>query len=68
MAAGLVMWAILSPVAAVMAYLITYEEWRRHFPDPRRARREALITAGVTLVFFLAIGLVVAYVLERVIR
>jgi hypothetical protein len=57
---GLVLWVPFSVLAAVMAYLITYEEYRRHFPDRRRAVVKSAKTAAVTLIFFLLAGLAVS--------
>jgi len=44
---------IFSPVAALSAYLITYAEYRRHFPeDLRRARKISLEFALSAFIFF----------------
>ncbi|HNT00478.1 MAG TPA: hypothetical protein PLB50_08730 [Candidatus Saccharicenans sp.] len=44
---------IFSPVAALSAYLITYAEYRRHFPeDLRRARKISVEFALSAFVFF----------------
>ena len=48
-----------------MAFLITYEEYRHHFPLGHRALREALVAASVTMAVFLALGVVAALVLGR---
>lgn len=63
-----VLWAIFCPIAAGMAFIITFEEYRRHFPDRRRAIQEGLRAALVTLGIFGVLGVVVAFVLPRVIR
>lgn len=68
MRVGLVLWLPFSLLAALMAYLITYDEYRRHFPDRRRAVLEAARTAAVTLLFFLFAGLVVSPFLARLAR
>ncbi len=47
--------AIFSPLAAVMAFLITYEEYSHHHLDRRELLRRSLGAAVVTLVFFLLI-------------
>jgi len=59
MRGGLFIWLLFSLIAALMAYLITYEEYRRHFPERRRAVLESLKTAAVTLLFFLVAGAVI---------
>jgi ABC-type spermidine/putrescine transport system permease subunit I len=65
MRVGLVLWLPFSLLAAVMAYLITYEEYRRHFPERRRAVLESLRMAAMTLLFFLVAGLAVSPLLAR---
>ncbi|HAV41471.1 MAG: hypothetical protein WC524_09440 [Candidatus Aminicenantales bacterium] len=47
---------IFSPVAGLSAYLITYAEYRRHFPeDIKRARRMSLQFALAAFIFFFII-------------
>jgi hypothetical protein len=62
-----VLWALFCPIAAAMAYLITYEEYRRHFPDRRRAIREGMATAAFTLVVFALLGGIVSVILRWVV-
>ena len=57
-----VMFAIL---ASVMAFVITYNEYAKHFEDKRRARREALRTGLVTFLFFCALVFVAGLILDR---
>ena len=54
---------ILSPLAAIMAFLITYEEYRQHFPEKKIVIKKALETAAFTLIFFLALGVFLAIIL-----
>jgi hypothetical protein len=68
MRGGLFIWLLFSLIAALMAYLITYEEYRRHFPERRRAVLESLKTAAVTLLFFLVAGAVIFPFLARLAR
>lgn len=56
----LVIGFIFGALGAVMAYLITYKEWVRHYPSPTVPRRMALETAIFTLLLFLGITLVLA--------
>lgn len=56
----LVIGLVFGSLGAVMAYLITYKEWERHYPSPKIPRRTAFETAVFTLLFFLAITLVLA--------
>lgn len=47
---------IFSPLAALSSFLITYAEYRKHFPeDLKKARKLALSFALATLVFFAVI-------------
>jgi purine-cytosine permease-like protein len=55
--------AILSPLAAIMAFLITYGEYAHHYPDKRKVLKTALEAGIFTLVFFLALGLLLAIIL-----
>ncbi|MDI6698865.1 MAG: hypothetical protein QME85_08015 [Candidatus Saccharicenans sp.] len=45
---------VFSPLAALSAYLITYAEYKKHFPDDlKRARKLSLHFALSTLAFFI---------------
>jgi hypothetical protein len=55
--------AILSLLAAIAVFLITYEEYKHHYPDKRRVLKTALEPAVFTLIFFLALGLLLAIIL-----
>jgi len=55
--------AILSLLAAVMAFLITYEEYSHHYPDKQKVLKTALEAAIFTLLFFLVLGLLLAIIL-----
>jgi hypothetical protein len=55
--------AIFSPLAAVMAFLITYEEYKHHFPEKVKVGKKALETAVFTLAFFIVLGLLLAIIL-----
>ena len=59
--------AVFGSLAGAMAYLIAYEEYLHHFPDKRRPRRLALQTGFFAFLFFLGIGVVLAFVLPGVI-
>ena len=48
-----------------MAGLITYEEYTRHFPDRRPAVQAALQAAGVTLLFFLVVSVVLGTLFDH---
>jgi hypothetical protein len=53
----------LALFAAMMAWLISYDELSRHLRDRRTAALESLRRAAVTLVFFLLLGGLAALVL-----
>jgi hypothetical protein len=54
-------------IAAVVAYLVSYQEYSRHLPDRRRVIRVSLEIAGASFLFFLALGAVLALVLPHII-
>ncbi|MBC7361659.1 MAG: hypothetical protein H5U06_05165 [Candidatus Aminicenantes bacterium] len=50
---AIILTLVFSPVAALSSYLITYAEYKRHFPeDLKRARKLALSFALTTFIFF----------------
>jgi purine-cytosine permease-like protein len=53
---------IFSLIAAIMAYLTTYAEYERHFPDRRKARNIALESAVVFFIFFVILTIALAVV------
>ena len=55
--------AILSLLASVMAFLITYEEYKHHYPDKRKVFQASLEAAIFTFVVFLALGFLLGLVL-----
>jgi hypothetical protein len=62
---SLVLCVIFAPIAAAMAYLITYEEYRHHFPERGRAVREGMVAALLALVVFLALGALAGVLMPR---
>ena len=57
-----------SPIAAIMAFLITYNEYRRHYSTETKPRKMALEVAIVTFVFFLALSVVIGWLLKGIIK
>jgi len=52
-ALAIILALVFSPVAALSSYLITYAEYKRHFPqDLSRARKLARSFALITFIFF----------------
>jgi H+/Cl- antiporter ClcA len=54
---------IFGLLAALMAYLITYNEWTHHYPTKKEPRKIALETAILTFVFFFSLSLISGYFL-----
>ena len=54
---------IFSILAAIIAFLITYQEYAHHYPDKRDVLKAALRTGGFTFTFFFALGLLLAMTL-----
>jgi hypothetical protein len=57
--------AIFSPLAAVMAFLITYEEYSHHGLGRQQVLRRSLGAAAATLVFFLVTLVLVGWFLDH---
>lgn len=53
----LVIGLVFSPIAAAMAFLITYEEWSHHGLSRGELLKRSGQMAGVALLFFLALSL-----------
>jgi len=53
---------MFSPLAALMAFVITYEEYTHHYPDKRKPLRLAAQAAAVTFVVFLALSAFIGFV------
>jgi len=56
---------VFSPIAGVMAFLITYHEYQRHYTDKQRPLRIALEAAVFTFAFFMIASIVIGFVLSR---
>jgi len=61
----LIFGAVLSLIAAAMAFLISYEEYRKHFIDKRRAFMMSMQSAAIIMIFFIVITLVAALVFSN---
>jgi uncharacterized BrkB/YihY/UPF0761 family membrane protein len=66
-AVSVVISLIFSPLASVMAFLITYGEYSHHYPDKRKPIKLATEAALVTLVFFIVLSFVIGFLLENII-
>jgi hypothetical protein len=56
----------LSPIAGIMAFLITYHEYQRHYADKKQPLRIALEAALFTFAFFMIVSAVIGLILNRV--
>lgn len=63
---AIVLALVFSPVAALSAYLITYAEYKKHFPeDLKRARKLSLNFALSTLAFFIILIILAFLVIDH---
>jgi len=51
---------IFSPIAAAMAFFITYEEYSHHFTDKKKSLKAAFEAAIFTLIIFGILSLLVS--------
>ncbi len=65
---ALVLAMIFGSFAAMMAYFITYEEYRHHFSTPNRAQKIAFQAACLVFVVFTGIGCLLALFLPCLIN
>ncbi len=61
----LVVGTVLGLLAGATAWLITYQEYARHFPDRRRVVRASAEAAAVAFAFFLGVSIIIGLVLDR---
>jgi ribose/xylose/arabinose/galactoside ABC-type transport system permease subunit len=59
---------IFAPIAALMAYLITYGEYQHHYSDNKKPRKLAMEAALGTLLLFLFISLVIGWFLGGIVK
>lgn len=65
-ALAIILALIFSPIAALLAYLITCAEYRKHFPDDlKRARKLSLNFAFATMAFFLVLIILAFLVIDK---
>jgi len=51
-------------LGSASAYLITYNEWRRHYTDDRPAHAHAIRAAGLAFVVFVVISVFAAVLVK----
>ena len=59
---------VFSPIAAVMAFLITYGEYSHHYSDKKKPLRFAIEAAIMTFVIFGVISLVIGLFIGNLIN
>jgi len=57
--------AIFALLASAMAFLISWQEYSHHFHDRKRVLRLSLRTAAVAFLFFVALSVLAALALSR---
>jgi len=57
---------VFSPIAGLMAFLITYHEYQRHYADKQQPLRIALEAALFTFAFFMIVSAVMGLFLTRI--
>jgi len=53
---------VFSSLAALMAFLITYGEYSRHFMAKRRALKISLETASVVFAIFIVVAIIAGFI------
>ena len=59
---------VFSIVAALMAFLITYGEYSRHFMAKSRALKISFETAFIVLIVFAVIAVIMGFVFPKMLR
>jgi hypothetical protein len=54
---------VFSPIAAIMAFLIAYEEYSRHYADKKTPAKLSLEAGAVAFAVFILISLLVGLVI-----
>jgi Na+/proline symporter len=55
-----------SPFAGIIAYIITYDEYKRHV-DKKEAKRHALETGIFSFLVFIAVGLIAGFGFNQIV-
>ena len=65
---ALVVGLIFSPIGALMAFLITYDEYQRHFPGKKEPLMHAIQSGLITLFVFMIISFVIGLFMNSVVK
>ena len=63
--AALVLGFSFSSIASLAAFLISYEEYSRHYKDKRKALRLSLKTAVFAFMVFLTLAIIIGFFIDR---
>ncbi|HUD45040.1 MAG TPA: hypothetical protein VMR41_05835 [Patescibacteria group bacterium] len=55
-----------SPLAGIIAFIITYDEYQHHF-DSKKAKRQALRMAFFTFLVFIGVGLISGFGFNQIV-
>lgn len=64
MGLALIIGSIFSPIAALMAFIITHEEYKHHYPDRKTPLNMAVSMGIFTFLFFLILSAGIGFVLN----
>ena len=63
--AALVLGFSFSSIAGLAAFLISYEEYSRHYRNKREALRLSLKTAIFAFIVFLTLAIIIGFLIDR---
>ena len=58
---------LFSPLAALMTFIITYEEYKHHFSENKTSAKKALGTALITFLIFLTLSFLISIIINKII-
>ena len=67
MAIWLVIGVVFSPLAALMAFLITVAEYSHHFPDRKTVILHGLQMAAITFLVFMGLAVAAGYFFQTMV-
>ena len=66
--AALVLGFSFSSIAGLAAFLISYEEYSRHYKDKRKALQLSLKTAIFAFMVFLILAIIIGFFIDRALK
>ena len=61
---SLVIGLVFSPLAALMAFFITYDEYLHHYSDKKKSLKLALQTGVFSFMFFMILSLIIGFIFK----